>query len=96
MLPEAEPISTIIGFFGELGYDVEVHAEPPARPDPRTVSRELRDVPSFSHWCGLNRGGQTVARWYGGGWSEEEAIRSARRRWRIEQEGAEPGPRQLP
>jgi len=94
-LPEDEPIADIVAWFTEQGFELELHQDPPTRPDPRTVSRALRHPPDFSHWCGVGAG-QQQARWYGGGWSEDEAIRSARARWRVEQQGHEPTERRLP
>jgi hypothetical protein len=90
-LPEEEPIPEIVLWFQEKGLDVEVHQDPPAQPEQQSVSRELRDAPIFTYWCSI--GG---ARWFGGGWTHNEAIRSARRRWRVEQDGESPGLRTLP
>lgn len=91
-LPEDEPVAQIKKWFADLGFDLVTHTEPPVRPDPQTVSMAERSAPEFSHWCALRPG----PRWYGGGWSEEEAIRSARKRWRVEQEGVETRRRKLP
>lgn len=90
-LPEEDPIEEIAFWFQEKGLDVEVHRDPPARPERRSVSRELRDAPNFTYWCSIGS-----ARWFGGGRTHDEAIRSARRRWRAEQDGERPGLRTLP
>ncbi len=90
-LPEQEPIEDIVAWFAGQGFDLELHQDAPDRPEARTVSRTVRDASEFSHWCGVGRSG-----WYGGGASDDNAIRSARSRWRIEQEGSEPSPRRRP
>ena len=90
-LPEQDPIEDIVAWFAGQGFDLELHQDAPNRPDPRTVSRRGRNAPESSHWCGV--GGN---RRFGGGSSDDDAIRSARGRWRIEQEGSAPGPRRLP
>ena len=94
-LPEDAPVPDIVAWFAERGLALELHQDAPPRPDPKTVPRSLRNRPEFSHWCGIG-GGQQRARWYGGGWSADEAIRSARKRWRVEQEGNAPTERRLP
>jgi hypothetical protein len=90
-LPEEEPLAEIVLWFREKGLDVEVHRDPPARPEQQSGSRERRVAPNFTFWCSIGD-----AQWFGGGWTHDEAIRSARRRWRVEQDGESPGLRTLP
>jgi hypothetical protein len=96
VLPEDVPIAEIVEWFSGRGYEMTVHEDaPPAPEDRRRLPRELRGGPEFAYWCDL-QSSQLTQWWYGGGDSEHAAIRSARKRWRTEQEGNEVTPRQLP
>lgn len=103
MLPEDDSLDAIHEFFAELGFSLVVHRNSPPEPSEaewRAMSREIRNARkalSVTHWADLRSlTSESVAPWYGGGNDEGEAIRSARRRWRIEEEGAPQGPRHLP
>jgi hypothetical protein len=102
-LPEDGPLDEITTFFRDLGFSLESHNERPPYVDPRTVPRIARSAPTYTHWVALVSlaTGETAHRWWGGGMSEEAAIRSARARWRYQEEPSptqrQPGaPRHLP
>ena len=89
----------IEAFFASRGFRLQPTAEGP----PSRSSDELRRMPSRLQaayrdieehppaiWMNLCRlDGTTVHPWYGAGESREQALRSAARRWRIEQEPAD-------
>ena len=84
---EHRPVETILAYFEAKGLTLTVHTSPPEslsaeelRRLPRSVRRAI-DSDASTHWADL--GG--VARHYGSGSNEEEAIRSAARRYRIEE-----------
>ncbi len=95
MLPEDCPPEEIVGWFRDHGWKLAFHMDPPPLEDPRRLPRAARKAARFTHWADLVSltTGEVVARWYGGGMNEEESVRSARRRWRTEQE---PSPSQPP
>jgi hypothetical protein len=94
-LLEQRSLAEIAEFFESHQLRVIVHTDawvPSAderRRLPSSLRRELRkDRPT--HWAALTKpDGELVARWYGSGMGEEAAIRSAARRWRVEQIGSE-------
>ncbi|MCU1492798.1 MAG: hypothetical protein JWO62_562 [Acidimicrobiaceae bacterium] len=103
VLPEDGPLDEITAFFREVGFSLSAHGEPPPKIDPRTLPRIARRPPPYTHWVALVSlaTGETAHRWWGGGMSEEAAIRSARARWRYQEEPSPsqptPGePRKLP
>ena len=91
-LPEHGPLPAIEGFFAERNIRTVVHEEPPPEPTPDRLrerprsERESRRRFRPRYWADLERidTGKLV-RWYGGGDSPEDAVRSARSRWRVEQ-----------
>ena len=89
VLLEHLPLDEIVAYFAAQGLQPRLHAEAPPKPtrqERRKLLRELRDgPPPYAHWVALG----SVARWYGGGDTEEDALRSAARRWRIEQIGTD-------
>jgi len=96
MLLEQRSLEEINQFFGVMDIDIVVHGEAPTRtPDeirrlPSSIRRTLRSRDQPTHWAALTKpDGRSVARWYGSGHDEESAIRSAARRWRVEQIGSE-------
>jgi hypothetical protein len=102
-LPEDGPIDEIVAFFREIGFSLRAHADPPPKVDPRALPREARSAPKYTHWVALDSlaTGETAHQWWGGGMSEEAAIRSARARWQYQEEPCPsqptPGqPRKLP
>lgn len=96
-MPEDGPLAEIESFFAEHGLTLSVHQEPlpPLTADQaRGLSREVRvahaEAERWSHWvdlCSASSPDRPFHPRYGGGSSADEAIRSARRRWRIEQDG---------
>jgi hypothetical protein len=104
-LPEDGPLPDIHKFFAQRGLRVIVHENPPREPvipggvTPHAVDRALRPQQGVVHPLGRSAAHRLVrvTRWYGAGVSEEDAVRRARARWRVEQErGPHPGPRHLP
>lgn len=86
-LLEHRPIASILAYFETKGLPLTVHTSPPEQPPteklrrlPRPVRRAI-ETDASTHWVALG----SVARHYGSGRSEEEAIRSAARRYRVEQ-----------
>ncbi len=86
-LLEHRPIAAIRAYFETKGLPLTVHASPPKPPSgeqmrrlPRSVRRAI-ETDTSTHWVALGR----VARHYGSGRSEEEAIRSAAKRYRVEE-----------
>lgn len=86
-LLEDRPISAIKAYFAAKGVPLTVHTSPPEQPTddvmrrlPRRVRRALA-TSDATHWAALGQ----VSRHYGRGRSEEDAIRSAARRYRVEQ-----------
>ena len=84
---EDRPIADILDYFAGKGLPLTVHSSPPdplsadrLRTLPRSVRRAIESDES-SHWADLG----TIAHHYGAGRSEDDAIRSAARRYRIEQ-----------
>ena len=96
-LPYDGSLLSIQDFFAAQGFRVVVHRQSPPEPTPdevrrvSTVERRARRRFKPAYWADLE---QLVAasrvRWYGGGDNEEGAVRSARKRWRVEQEGSHP------
>ena len=91
-LPEDEPLRVIEAFFAERNFRTVVHEEPPPQPTPdqlRAMPRLVRKSQKRfrpRYWADLERiETGTLVRWYGGGDSPEDAVRSARSRWRVEQ-----------
>lgn len=89
-LPEDSPPDQIVGWLRDQGWELALHADSPPRGDVSHVPRALRALPRFTHWADLVsiETGSIVARWYGGGMDEAQAVRSAGRRWRAEQGGS--------
>ncbi len=92
LLLEDRPIAAIQAYFEAKGLPLTVHMSPPDRSSddemrrlPRSVRRAV-ETDTSTHWVALG----PMARHYGSGCSEEEAIRSAAKRYRIEEapEGA--------
>lgn len=86
-LLEDRPLSEILAYFEARDLTLTVHTSPPEPPSgerirrlPRAVRRAL-DTDQSTHWVDLG----SVAHHYGRGLTEEDAIRSAARRYRIEQ-----------
>ena len=96
-LIEELPIDVIEEFFAERGLLIFSHQVSPRRPDasswrrlPREIRRRLTSEPTPTDWVDLRAvGGETVHRWYGSGSSPNEALRSAARRYRVEQLGTD-------
>lgn len=93
-LPEDAPLTEITAFFADHGFEVVVHHDPPPEPSAEALRRmsspERRSKRDYAVCAGLrSTSGSVLVRWYGGGDSEEAAVRSARARWRVEQEGPE-------
>ena len=92
-LLEDRPIAAIEEYFEAKGLALRVHASPPTTPsddEMRRMSRELRraiETDTSTHWADLG-----PLRHYGSGHSPDEAIRSAARRYRIEQAPEDVGP----
>jgi hypothetical protein len=86
-LPEDGLPEQIVGWFRDHGWALTLHTDPPPRGDASGVPQALRLLPRFTHWADLVslETGSVVARWYGGGMDEAQAVRSAGRRWRTEQ-----------
>lgn len=101
---EGPPLAEIERFFLDRDFDIVVHQEPPPNPTDEqwrsmsSIERKARRHLSYSHWADLRqRVTLRPVRWYGGGMSDEEAVRSAYARWCVEQEGGSPpGERSLP
>ena len=84
---EERPIADLLEYFATKGMPLAVHKAPPEPP----TKKQLRKLPKSvrhaiesdesTHWADLGH----VARHYGSGRSEKDAIRSAARRYRIEQ-----------
>jgi hypothetical protein len=96
MLLEQMSLEEISQFFGAMEIEIVVHGEAPTRtPDeirrlPSSIRKTLRSNDQPTHWAALTRpDGRNIARWYGSGLDEESAIRSAAKRWRVEQIGSE-------
>lgn len=87
-LPEDGSLEEIEAFFHELGFSLHGHTEPARAIDLRTLPRIARNATSYTHWVALVSlaTGKTAHRWWGGGMSEEAAIRNARARWRYQEE----------
>lgn len=87
-LAEESPPEEIAGWFRDQGWRLALHTDSPPRGDADHVPRALRVLPRFSHWVDLVsiETGAVVTRWYGGGMSEAQAVRSAGRRWLSEHE----------
>ncbi len=80
------PVAAIEAYFEKHGLALRVHTSPPKprssdelRRLPREVRRAIKTDTS-THWVALGR-----MRHYGRGRSPDEAIRSAARRYRVEQ-----------
>src|SRR4051794_27621571 len=93
VLPEDDPAPAIEAFFAENHFQLVVHEEPPPEPTPEEwrsmSSSEQQARKSFRprYWADLKRvETDNLVRWYGGGDSPADAIRSARSRWRTEQD----------
>jgi len=88
MLPEDASAEEVVGWFRGHGWELTLHTEQPPIDDGSRLPRAVRKSPNFTHWADLvsARTGNVVARWYGGGLNEAEAVKSALRRWRTEQE----------
>jgi hypothetical protein len=93
-LAEDSPPEQIAGWFREQGWVLTVHRESPPRGETSNVPRAIRVLPRFTHWADLVslETGTVVARWYGGGMDEAQALRSAARRWRTEHGELAPQP----
>jgi hypothetical protein len=82
-------LGEIVAYFAERGLAPRVHTEAPPTPtaeELRRLSSALRHgPPAHAHWVDLS----PTIRWYGGGDTEEDAIRAAAQRWRIEQVGTD-------
>ena len=83
---EDMPVSVIEAYFDKQGLALQVHSFPPEPPSssekrrlPRLVRRAV-ETDTSTHWADLDR-----MRHYGKGHSPDEAIRSAAKRYRIEQ-----------
>jgi hypothetical protein len=93
-LLEQMPMEEIASYFSGHGLSVVVHDEPPSMTDSErrqlrsSTRRRLDREKQPTHWAALVRSdGESVARWYGSGDDEESAVRSAAKRWRIEEVG---------
>lgn len=93
-LLEDRPIAAIRAYFAAKGMKLTVHMSPPDRPSadlmrrlPRLVRRAI-ETNTSTHWAALDG----ISRHYGGGSSDEDAIRNAARRYRIEQAPEDGGP----
>jgi hypothetical protein len=91
-LPEDDPLPDIEEFFAGHHFRLVVHDEPPPEPTAgelramSTSERQARKRFRPRYWLDLQRVETgSLVRWYGGGDTEEAAIRSARSRWRVEQ-----------
>ncbi|HAS12094.1 MAG TPA: hypothetical protein DCS55_16495 [Acidimicrobiaceae bacterium] len=95
-MPEHESADNIIQWFQDHGFTVSVHQDQPPRPEPDTLSTRLSSMwpEESTHWCEL-RSDEIVLRWYGSGASADDALRSARRRYRTEEESSPPGSQRL-
>lgn len=90
---EDRPVAAIEAYFEKHDLALRVHTSPPKPPSsgekrrlPRLVRRAI-ETDTSTHWAEL--GG---VRHYGKGHSPDEAIRSAARRYRIEQAPEDLGP----
>ena len=95
-LLEQQSLDEIAAFFGTMDLRVVIHNDAPVytpvelRRLPSEIRRELRRKDRPTHWAALAKpDGRIVARWYGSGMSDEDATRSAARRWRVEEIGSE-------
>ena len=86
-LLEHRPIEAILAYFETKGMILTVHTIPPEQPSeeklrrlPRSVRRAM-ETDTSTHWAALG----SIAHHYGRGRTEEEAIRNAARRYRVEQ-----------
>lgn len=95
-LLEERSLGEIAEFFETVGIRILVHLNryEPSNDELRRMSSEARrywrrtDLPT--HWAALTKlDGSVIARWYGSGYDDEDATRSAARRYRIEQIGSE-------
>ena len=95
-MPEHESADDITRWFQDNGFTVSVHQDQPPSPEPGTLSRGLLSKwpDESTHWCEL-RSDEITVRWYGSGASADDALRSARRRYRIEEETSPPGSQRL-
>lgn len=86
-LLERRPLDSILAYFEARDLPLRVHTAPPVPPTREELLRLPREVrhalqaDESTHWVDLGE----VAHHYGQGRNEEEAIRSAARRFRIEQ-----------
>ncbi len=86
---EDRPIAAIKAYFESRGLPLTVHTSKPERPSNdemrlhRSVRRAIQNDVS-THWVDLGRTSH-----YGSGRSEDEAIRSAAKRYRVEQAPAD-------
>lgn len=83
---EDRPVAAIEAYFERHGLALRVHTSPPKPPSrgeerrlPCLVGRSI-EIDTSTHWAALGR-----LRHYGKGHSPDEAIRSAARRYRVEQ-----------
>jgi hypothetical protein len=95
-LLEQRSLDEIAAFFSSMDLRIVIHADAPTytpeelRELPSEVRRELRRKDQPTHWAALAKpDGRIVARWYGSGMGDDDAIRSAARRWRVEQMGSQ-------
>jgi hypothetical protein len=95
-LLEQRSLEEIASFFVAMHLRIVIHTYAPSytpeelRRLPSEVRRELRRKDRPTHWAALAKpDGRIVARWYGSGDGDDDAIRSAARRWRVEQIGSE-------
>lgn len=91
-LPEDDPLPDIEAFFASRKFRVVVHEEPPPEPTPdewrrmSSASRRARRDFGAPYWADLQRiETSKLVRWYGAGETPEAAIRSARKRYRVEE-----------
>ena len=93
-LLEDRAVEDILRYFAEQGLLVTVHTRPPDTPTPDRLRQAPRPVrqrmlsDTATHWAALG----SVSDHYGSGSSVEEAIRSAARRYRVEQSPGDAGP----
>jgi hypothetical protein len=83
-LLEHESLGEIAAFFATMDLRIVIHADAPVYTAeelhrlPSKVRRELRKEHQPTHWAALAKpDGRIVARWYGSGTGDEDAIRSA-------------------
>ena len=95
-LLEHQSLDEIVAYFETMDLHISIRSDAPVyTPEEmlclsNVVRRQLRKKDQPTCWAALAaRDGRIVARWCGSGMTDEDAIRSAAKRWRVEQIGTQ-------